>query len=68
MHKADPPYIANQQCWRKWEYLVTVIDGDAIVDAKQQDTSNRLPTSKKRNVKNKVHTWKIASNVGKLAT
>jgi hypothetical protein len=23
---------------------------------------------KKRNVKNKVHTWKIASNVGKLAT
>jgi hypothetical protein len=39
-------------------------DGDAVVDAEQQAMSNRLPTRKKeRLIKNKSHTWKIASNV-----
>jgi hypothetical protein len=53
MHKADQPCIANQQCWRKWDYLAAVVDGDAVVDAKQQDTRTECLQGKKEMLRTK---------------
>jgi hypothetical protein len=34
MHTWDKKYIANQQGWRYWDYLIALVDGDAFMDTK----------------------------------
>jgi hypothetical protein len=53
MHKADQPYIANQQGWREWDHLVAIVDSDAVVHTEQQDASNKVPTRKKEMLRTK---------------
>jgi hypothetical protein len=38
MHKADQPYIANQQDGKECDYLIAIVDGDAVAHTDQQDT------------------------------
>jgi hypothetical protein len=35
MNTMEQPYIENKQGLREWDYLASVVDGDAVVDAEQ---------------------------------
>jgi hypothetical protein len=35
MNTLEQPYIENKQGLREWDYLASVVDGDAVVDAEQ---------------------------------